>query len=146
MKPGEFSPEARAAIYEAAGYRCVGCGNNQPLTCQHRIARGMGGTSNNLIGHPSNGVALCGSGTTGCHGWTEAHPKHAGALGWRVSRHEDPGLIPWWTQYGWRCWQADLTVIALPDMQTMMARLLLDSKDFIGQAIDAYCADRMVML
>lgn len=112
---GDFDAEARAAIYMAAGWRCVGCGNSQPLTCQHRIARGMGGTSLSTIGHPTNGVCLDGSGTTGCHGWAEAHPTHAGALGWRVGRHEDPQAVPWWTRYGWRLWLPDLTVAMLTD-------------------------------
>jgi hypothetical protein len=136
-RAGDFSAEARAAIMEAAGWRCVGCGNNAPLNCQHRIARGMGGTSNQLIGHPSNGVALCGSGSTGCHGWTESNPTHALALGWRVSRHEDPMLVPWWTRYGWRMWLPDLSVVTLFDDDTRMLN---------QDAITAYCRDRMVTL
>ena len=132
---GDFSDEARAAIYEAAGWRCVGCGNNSPLTCQHRIARGMGGTSNALIGHPTNGVALCGSGSTGCHGWAEANPVHALDLGWRVNRHGIPHIVPWWTRYGWRQWQSDLTVMAV------------DPPDADWEAaVTAYCLDRMVTL
>ena len=121
MRPGDFSEDARAAIFEAGGWRCVGCGNSSPLTTQHRIARGMGGTSLRLIGSPTNGVALCGSGTTGCHGWAESHPLAAGMLGWRVSRHEDPTDVPWWTRFGWRCWNADLTVSAVADDDLRLA-------------------------
>lgn len=139
MKPGDFSPDARAAIFEAAGWRCVGCGASAPLTCQHRIARGMGGTSSARIGHPSNGVALDGSGTTGCHGWAESHPVHAQALGWRVNRHDDPGLVPFWTRYGWRQWQSDLTILTLTTEQETLNALAAD-------ALIAYCRDRMVTL
>jgi hypothetical protein len=39
---------------------------------------------------PSNVLHLCGSGTTGCHGWIEAHPEAAHALGLWLWNHEDP--------------------------------------------------------
>lgn len=110
MTAGAFTPAARDAIYEAAGWRCVGCGRADPLTCQHRRARGMGGTSLAAIGEAPNGIALCGSGSTGCHGWTEAHPAHARTLGWRLGPAEDPFEVPYWTRYGWRLWHRDLTV------------------------------------
>jgi hypothetical protein len=48
---------------------------------------------------PSNRISVCGSGTTGAHGWIEAHPAGAGVggdgPGWTVSRHgaRSPDLI-----------------------------------------------------
>lgn len=42
---------------------------------QHRVARGRGGPDDLY-----NCVPLCGSGTTGCHGWAEHHPEEAQAL------------------------------------------------------------------
>lgn len=82
--------------------RCVGCG--QPATnIQHRKARGMGGTRSVSVGHPANGLPMCGSGTTGCHGWTEANPAHALALGWRLDQAADPTLSVFWSVAGpWR--------------------------------------------
>lgn len=103
MTDGSFSDAARAAIYEATGGRCAGCGSPQ-VTAQHRRARGKGGTSRAEIGQPGNGVALCGSGTTGCHGWAEHHPAAALLLGWRLDASDDLVGAPFWTRHGWYCW------------------------------------------
>jgi hypothetical protein len=46
----------------------------------HRIAEGQGGRW-----LASNGVGGCGSGTTGCHGWTHRNPALAEAHGWIVA-------------------------------------------------------------
>ena len=101
---GAFGPAARATILGATDGRCAGCGA-VPVTCQLRRARGMGGTTSTAAGHPANGVALCGSGTTGCHGWAEHHPEHAARLGWRLRPGEDPHEAPWWHYVlGWRRW------------------------------------------
>ena len=112
MSAGAFTPAARAAIYQAGDGRCAGCLTVSPLTAQHRRARGMGGTTRAAAGHPANGVPLCGSGTTGCHGWTEHNPATATLLGWRLEAGQDPLVAPWWAQtYGWRRWTLDqLTV------------------------------------
>lgn len=101
MSGGEFTQAAREAIYEAGGGRCVGCGSAQ-VTAQHRRARGMGGTSRDEVGYAVNGVPLCGSGTAGCHGWTEGHPLMGELLGWRLLG--DDWSIPWFTLHGWRRW------------------------------------------
>lgn len=100
---GAFTPTARAAILGMGDGRCCGCGAPNP-TCQHRRGRRMGGTSNTAIGHPANGVPLCGDGVRGCHGWTEHHPADATLLGWRLAPGEDPLEAPFWTRYGWRRW------------------------------------------
>jgi hypothetical protein len=107
VSDGAFGAPARAAIYEAADQRCIGCGRPD-LTAQHRRARGMGGTSEVSIGHPANGVALCGSGTVGCHGWTEHHPTEATLMGWRLEAGQPALGTPFWQRlYGWRAWAAD---------------------------------------
>lgn len=36
----------------------------------------------------------CGSGTTGCHGYVEAHPAEAFKRGLRVHRNDDPANEP----------------------------------------------------
>jgi hypothetical protein len=99
----EFSPAARAAIYEAGDGACVGCGRSN-LNAQHRCARGMGGSRNPLRSTPANGVPICGSGTTGCHGWTERHPLPAGLMGWRLAQWQDQLTEPFWTRFGWKIW------------------------------------------
>lgn len=107
MTDGAFSDAARAAILEAGHGRCVGCGR-QDVTTQHRRARGMGGTSSAAIGSVANGVPLCGSGTTGCHGWAEHHPDDAALMGWRLVAGEDAEEAPWWDRvYGWRVWHLE---------------------------------------
>jgi hypothetical protein len=55
---------------------------------QHRIPRGMGGTKGAralMLGNPVNGVLLCGSGTTGCHGHIESHREEARDNGYSLS-------------------------------------------------------------
>lgn len=108
MTAGAFNEAARAAIYTAGLDRCAGC--RRPAdSAQHRRARGMGGTSDVSIGHPANGVPLCGgqlAGVRGCHGWAEAHPTDAELLGWRLP----PGAPALGTPFyvaawgGWRAW------------------------------------------
>jgi hypothetical protein len=55
----------------------------------HRIKRGQGGTW-----APSNLLDACGSGTMGCHGWVEAHPKDANAIGLWLHANDDSLLVP----------------------------------------------------
>jgi hypothetical protein len=46
-----------------------------------------------------NVVDLCGSGTTGCHGFVTERRHHEGRtcyeLGWLVHSWDDPAEIPW---------------------------------------------------
>lgn len=101
---GVFSPAARAAIIELGHGRCLGDGRPD-VTTQHRRARGMGGTSNVTIGHPANGVPLCGDGVRGCHGWAEHNPTDARLLGWALAPGEDALAAPFYDHvYGWRRW------------------------------------------
>lgn len=89
-----------AAVLERAGYRCEACGKlvgderGVDYSIQHRKCRGMGGTKWFGINLPSNLLVLCGSGTTGCHGYVEEHPTEAMALGYAVSRYKDPFTVP----------------------------------------------------
>lgn len=107
MTDGHFTDRARAAIYQLGEGRCIGCGRPD-ITAQHRRARGMGGTKDVSIGHPANGVPLCGSGTVGCHGWTEHHPQDALLLGWRLAPGQPALGAPFWDRlYGWRAWTED---------------------------------------
>lgn len=52
----------------------------------HRRPRGMGGAGADWINRAANGLVLCGSGTTGCHGWVEKHRDRARELGFLVPR------------------------------------------------------------
>lgn len=90
-----FTPKTRSLIHLRDGW-CVGCGTSASLTIQHRKSRGMGSTKDQDVRSASNGILLCGSGTTGCHGWAERHPVDAAFLGWRVSQHDSPRDVPCW--------------------------------------------------
>lgn len=106
---GEFNPRARAAIYEIGMQRCIGCGRTD-ITCQHRRPRGMGGTSNIAIGHPANGVPLCGDGVRGCHGWAEKNRIDSTLLGWLLEPQQEALGTPFWSRiWGWRSWGEDET-------------------------------------
>lgn len=83
--------------------RCYAMGGNR----HHRKRRSQGGKD---LG--SNLILLCGSGTTGCHGYVHAHPEESYIKGWLVSGDADPALIPIWSMI-WRSWillRNDLTV------------------------------------
>jgi hypothetical protein len=99
-----------AAIRERDG-GCVVCGTHWSPTTQHRVARGMGGTRSLAINLPSNLITLCGSGTTGCHGWVEHHPVFSREAGWSVPRGVDPRTVPVLYPNGWYLLNDDCELI-----------------------------------
>lgn len=54
------------------------------VSIHHRRPRGMGGTKRTNTNNLSNLVALCGTGTTGCHGWIESHREDAYERGYII--------------------------------------------------------------
>jgi hypothetical protein len=64
-------------------------GNHVGHSFSHRKPASLGGSY-----APWNGLRACGDGTTLGHGWIEANPLAAEALGWRVPGYADPLLIP----------------------------------------------------
>lgn len=76
-----------------SGGRCELCGQLfsglvRPSR-HHRLARGMGGTSDPEVHRLDRLMLICGgalAGVTGCHGYVEHHPTEAEANGWKV-RH-----------------------------------------------------------
>ena len=117
---GSFNPRARGAIFEIGQGRCIGCGRTD-VTCQHRRPRGMGGTSNIAIGHPANGVPLCGDGVRGCHGWAEKNREDARLLGWLLAPEEPALGTPFWSRgWQWRAWAEEedgCPVVAYVDVE-----------------------------
>lgn len=102
-----FSPIARDLIAQREGGRCFRCGTTVlwwptgnraeavcPYSIHHRRPRGMGGSTDPGTDHPSNGLLLCGTGTTGCHGWVESHRAAALADGYLVPQGADPRRAP----------------------------------------------------
>jgi hypothetical protein len=70
----------------------------------------MGGTRRVDINGRANLVTLCGSGTTGCHGWVETNREASYALGWLVPSWANPVEWPicfaegFWAQPGDSGW------------------------------------------
>lgn len=94
-----FPPVVRQTIIDRDHMRCVRCGHpidsgSRGYSLQHRDNRGMGGTRDPRINLPSNGIVLCGSGTTDCHGWVEEHETEAARCGWVVLSWADPTTVP----------------------------------------------------
>ena len=99
------APGTVRLVRERDDWRCARCAGWGPLSTQHRVGRGMGGSRWAGINLPGNPVTLCGSGTTLCHGWEERHPTYAEDHGWSVRRssvdRRPPAEVPVWTWQGW---------------------------------------------
>lgn len=63
------------------------------MSIHHRKPRRMGGTTDIRINQTSNLMAICGSGTTGCHGWLEHNRQVAYKKGWLVRANENAAEI-----------------------------------------------------
>ncbi|MFI0469270.1 HNH endonuclease [Saccharopolyspora sp. 5N102] len=61
---------------------CERCGVALGANIHHRRPRGAGGSKDPATNTPSNLLLLCGSGTTGCHGWVESYRIIAYRHGW----------------------------------------------------------------
>ena len=67
---------------------CLGKATNR----HHRIKRGNASCTNDL----DNLIHLCGSGTTGCHGWVHANKQgDVYEHGWLLRSWDDPAKVPW---------------------------------------------------
>ena len=102
-------------ILRRDGFRCVRCGKPVAYgrdSIHHRI---LGNRKDN---RPSNLIALCGSGTTGCHGWVHSHPAEAREYGWIVSRFTQRALTPdasvFYAGSGWRLLLDNFTMMPVP--------------------------------
>jgi hypothetical protein len=88
--------ERDQALWLRAGGHCECCGKVagwDGWSRHHRQPRGMGGTKRDVHGL-DNLLLLCGSGTTGCHGYVESHRAWARDCGLLVPRPLDPAATP----------------------------------------------------
>ena len=104
---GEFSKRTASVIFDRDHGRCFRCGEfvwsgerGASWSLHHRRPRGAGGSSVDWVNLPSNGVILCGTGTTGDHGWAESHREDARALGFLVAlngilRPSEVAILRW---------------------------------------------------
>lgn len=94
---GAFPPSTREAIIAREQQRCASCGTSNPVlgwSVHHRRRRGMGGTRRASTACPTNGLLLCGSGTTGCHGFYERERTLGYEHGVLVRDHHEPSEQP----------------------------------------------------
>lgn len=106
----------RALCFTRDRSLCIRCG--APATnLQHREGRGMGGRQDPAerarVNSPAYLLSLCGSGTTGCHGWVETNRTEARELGYATRRNSptDPATVPVLTVDGWQLFLDDGTRI-----------------------------------
>jgi len=105
-KPNRVSDEVRFTVLGRGNYRCERCHEDflySGVSVHHRRPRMMGGSKNELLHLPANLIALCGSGTTGCHGWVESNRTKAREMGLLIQKVESAEDIPfqdkngiWW--------------------------------------------------
>ena len=96
---GKFTEKTRGLIKDRARGFCERCA--RPLRefaqIHHRTPRGMGGTSDDSLASPANGLWLC----FRCHQWVESHRSEAVRMGWIVPRGQLPHETPVLTSWGW---------------------------------------------
>lgn len=99
--------KVRLLIFARAGGMCERCGaKDHPhgWSIHHRRPRMMGGSRNPNLHLPANLILLCGSGITGCHGWTESNRDQARIHGYLLYEIDDPERIPFVDSKGYFWW------------------------------------------
>lgn len=97
----------RELVDERDDWTCACCDESvhgRPFSRQHRVARGMGGTSDARLNAPSNIVLLCGSATSpgGCHLACEERSERMHELGFWLNSWQRPWLEPIaHARFGW---------------------------------------------
>lgn len=101
MSVSEFSREVVDLLWVRCAAACEICGRGLRRSARgwgwsahHRLPRGQGGSGDARLGLASNGLVLCGSGTTGCHGRVERNRSSSIDLGWLVPAGGEPGSVP----------------------------------------------------
>ncbi len=88
----------RRLVVERDQGQCQWCGNwirTGAYSLQHRLPRGMGGSSAPWVNLPGNLITVHGTGTTGCHGRIEEKRDRSVHLGFLVRRGQyRPAEVP----------------------------------------------------
>lgn len=91
--------DGKALVRSRDGHQCQRCGVsivNIPSSIHHRKLRSQGG-----LDDADNMIRMCGTGTTGCHGWAHHNRSLANQDGWIVYRIDNPAEHPVHTFHGW---------------------------------------------
>lgn len=95
MTKSQIPPTIRKALRTRASIDdypcCEMCGKPGANNAHHRRNQSQGGRDT-----LSNLLLLCGSGTTGCHGFVTTEPQIAKRMGWTVRRISEPEDIGVW--------------------------------------------------
>lgn len=86
-----ITTKTRVSLHERAQGCCEICGAAGATNAHHRRNRSQGGHDG-----LSNLLLLCGSGTTGCHGFVTTEPNIAKRMGWTVRRISEPADVAVW--------------------------------------------------
>lgn len=90
--------ETRFIVFARAGYRCERCFKQLHgvfgVSVHHRRPRMMGGSKNEKLHLPANLIVLCGSGTSGCHGWVESNRDKSRDHGYLIQKVDSAEIIP----------------------------------------------------
>lgn len=92
MSASDFPPGACLTIDTRDEGRCVKCRRwvaGTPASRHHRKLRSRGG-----MGTVQNGILLCGTGTTECHGWAHKNITEATEKGFIVPSWREPENWP----------------------------------------------------
>ncbi len=92
-----FSDAVKAAIRARARDYCEACGIHlgaKDGQCQHRLARGTGGSKDPVVNSVVNGALLCGTPFTGDHGLAEARDPRMHEEGFWLEHGQDPAAEP----------------------------------------------------
>lgn len=94
----KVTEETRFVVFARADYRCERCFKRLHgvfgHSVHHRRPRMMGGSNNPELHKPANLIVLCGSGTSGCHGWVESNRNRSREHGYLIHRVESAQEIP----------------------------------------------------
>ena len=92
------TPIVRMTVVMRGGGTCEICNkplnSSQYVSLHHRKPRKMGGSRDTTLNEPSNLMMICGSGTSGCHGYVESNRELSYTNGWLVHSYEIPNQKP----------------------------------------------------
>lgn len=91
-----ITAKVRAALRDRANDCCELCGLVFANNAHHRKNRSQSGQDT-----LSNLLLLCGSGTTGCHGYVTEHPAVSYEHGWSVRSTAEPAQVPVFYRSEW---------------------------------------------